>query len=953
MKKITEKSKHWKSVIMHLKRHHKKYLFGIFWWFALIKTALVFLWLSPVLNIWNTFANEEWNLVRLTEPFYTRAYSDYVEIHWLNWSNGGYKFNDSNSTGSVDWSGGYISNDGSSSVTINLTDQSHNWDYICAFAQTGAYSQTICSQYPIRIDATEPSVSTIFPVNWQDISDSNSIELSWSWSDDQSGLSGFLLYVSSPSWVSNYSLSSGQFIQNINLDSTWNRTRSVIAYDNVWRTKQASSYFVVNNLSNPDPDPNPNPDPDPDPDPDPNPQPEPSNPWILVLFRSEPFYTRTAHDYVQIEWTGWGFGGYKFSSTNDTGSVSSFDYITVNWNFVEVDLPDQFHNWEYICAFAWTDNESQTICTQYPIQVDATKPTISTKFPTSWQSFLKGESIEISWSWFDNQSGLSGFLLSVSSPSWVSNYNLSSGQFTKNINLGSVWNRSRSVTAYDNVWHTWQASSYFVVNNPSNPDPNTGNNSDPNQNVTGNSFFLIRPALFEEIELWNNITFRWNAWNINDGYTWSVKKIWWVVISSDSTTWVSTTLNNWLFSVWSYSRSVKDIHANTEKEIPLFYVIDSENIPDLKVTSFEFNEIDDADIDEYYKSNRILIDWLDDGWYTFAYLKDDIWALFINWEFVWTQWLVTNWDNIRVELKASNSYNETVSTKLVIGTGNYLVSDVFKVTTKWGITWWDNSSLTPMQKLWWAMFVDSLVEMYQYDERKLATFLSTFMQILKDKSDYYAQEILNAQEDWDEELLDEYKLYKNAVDFLYTIVKYRYENIEVEDRTVYIAPNGKQYLVEYNEERRAYTSPDFTKPKYFPTWESFKNHIDLNNPEVWKRWIVWNVITTHNGKVYTIYETNWKWTSSNFITKKYFDTKEDIINHILASNPASDWDHTVDTNFSEITYIAPSGKSYVIFKTSSKWNNPNMYSSYDFVNAKYFTSLEAIKKFIDQNNPKK
>ncbi|MBO4516158.1 hypothetical protein J5751_01685 [bacterium] len=67
---------------------------------------------------------------------------------------------------------------------------------------------------------------------------------------------------------------------------------------------------------------------------------------------------------------------------------------------------------------------------------------------------------------------------------------------------------------------------------------------------------------------------------------------------------------------------------------------------------------------------------------------------------------------------------------------------------------------------------------------------------------------------------------------MYITVKYRYDNLEVEDRTVYIAPNGKQYLVEYDENRMAYTSPDFSRPKYFPTRELFKNHIDLNNPAI-------------------------------------------------------------------------------------------------------------------------
>jgi hypothetical protein len=37
--------------------------------------------------------------------------------------------------------------------------------------------------------------------------------------------------------------------------------------------------------------------------------------------------------------------------------------------------------------------------------------------------------------------------------------------------------------------------------------------------------------------------------------------------------------------------------------------------------------------------------------------------------------------------------------------------------------------------------------MYQYDHEKLAIFLSTFMQLLQDKSDYYAKLIQEAEED--------------------------------------------------------------------------------------------------------------------------------------------------------------------------------------------------------------
>jgi hypothetical protein len=50
-----------------------------------------------------------------------------------------------------------------------------------------------------------------------------------------------------------------------------------------------------------------------------------------------------------------------------------------------------------------------------------------------------------------------------------------------------------------------------------------------------------------------------------------------------------------------------------------------------------------------------------------------------------------------------------------------------------------------------------------------------------------------------------------------------------ESTNTYIAPNGKQYIVEYNDDRLAYTSPNFMYEKYFPTWETFTAHIDINN----------------------------------------------------------------------------------------------------------------------------
>jgi len=71
---------------------------------------------------------------------------------------------------------------------------------------------------------------------------------------------------------------------------------------------------------------------------------------------------------------------------------------------------------------------------------------------------------------------------------------------------------------------------------------------------------------------------------------------------------------------------------------------------------------------------------------------------------------------------------------------------------------------------------------------------------------------------------------KASVDYLYSIIDDYLRDMSYDSVSVYIAPNGKQYTIEYNDNRFAYTSPDFTHQKYFPTWERFTYHIDINNP---------------------------------------------------------------------------------------------------------------------------
>lgn len=895
------------------------------------------------------------NLTSGTWSSFTVKVSSDDGISWLeDWSKLYYKRQMWNSTCSDDnWQSEFLINNKYREVTLwstsndwtyylcikenSLSDRAGNWNYAtiagpfilnntapsCEWQTTTETSLNIWETWLITLECTDTSAPiTTYNLYSSDIEyDYNVINIdtatTWNITD---GISYTFVYTAINSWNTTLVLKTWAIqndIENSNTSSVTSESIIVVWEDETWHNSSSCER--------------------------------------LMQFVQTPYSSWTQSDTVEIELFCGSIWRWAFSTTNvwvDIRDGTDFEnghlLLTTTW---------ESFNGQYVCAYAQTWERVETGCTNYPFMVDAFNPEIDLLSPNNWASFESWDSIILSRSWLDLTSWISWYVLEINKPNGEDILKYFDVDTTSTwIVLDIAWRWNRSVRAYDKAERSNIETRFFDVtysggNNSGNNNWTGGNGTGGNGSWTVETwFYLISPALFDRISLWTDIRFRRQAWESNSWYEISVEKIRWDVIYSGFTTGTTIVVDSWYFSAWAYSRSVKDISTETTKTISMFYVVDLDNLPDLKVDNFEFNEIRNADINEYYKSNWIIINWLEDWWFNFAYLKDNKGALFINDEFVWTQWFVTNEDKVRIELLSSSWYSTTVSATLIIGAADNLVSGDFKVTTKDWINGWEDPLLTPLQRLWWIVFVDSLVEMYQNDPAKLATFLSTFMQLLQDKSDYYAQEILDAQADWNEELVNEYRTYKNAIDFLYTTVAYRYDHIEVEDRTVYIAPNGKQYLVEYNEERMAYTSPDFARVKYFPTWELFTNHIDMNNPAVWKWWIVGNVITTHNGKVYTIYETNGKWTSSNFKTAKYFDTKEDIINHILANNPASNWNHTVDPDFEQVTYTAPNGKVYKIFKTSSKWNNPNMYSSYNFVNAKYFTSLEAAKKFINQNN---
>jgi len=789
-----------------------------------------------------------------------------------------------------------------------------NEKYICAFWQwTWQNPQIRCSENKVKLDNIDPRVELLAPTSSDILNLWDYYNFEWSGLDDESGILWYLVTINGVR-ISENPIHSTSIYHHLGDDSgTWIWEWSVEAIDEVGNSAVAIWRFGVSSSDT-----------------------WHGSPSFYVQFvRPVPsMWSRSWR--VDIEWASWVIWWWWLSDNYNISIVPN-EYNSITTWLISIELTS-WMNGKYICAFGSYWEYQEMICSAYKVKIDNTDPEIQLLSPTNWTEFYLGDGIGLKWSGSDI-SWISGYMLNLNNRSWSTTLTQSLNNTTTlyNYTANEVWNWEWRVNACDYVWLCVERSGNFIVLETWNV------------NYTW-WFYLVRPLLWSRFNLWDSVTFAWNSVSQNSWYIWEVSKIWWSL-----TTWFTNSssmlLSGWYFTTWTYSWSVYNVASEDIKSVSAFYVVENGDEPDLKVNDFEFEEEEYAWLDEYYTSNRIRISWMTDDWYTLASLNR--WSLYINGDFVWSQWYVTNGDKVYIEMKASGRRGETVTAILTIWVWSDAVSWSYKVTTDDDLGGWNNANLSPLQKLWASVFVDNLVEMYQYDEWKLATFLSTFMQVLKDKIYEYNTLADEAEHDWDDDLANEYKLYKNALVFLYSLVEYRYDNIEVEERTVYVAPNGRQYEVEYDEDRMAYTSPDFAIRKYFPTWEAFTAHIDKNNAVSWNWGMVWNIITTHNWKVYMIYEKNWRWTSSDFKTPKYFDTKEDIVNHILANNPASSWNHKLDTDFIQVNYTAPNWKTYRIFKTSSEWNNPDMYSSYDFVDAKYFTSLDAAKKFINQSNPKK
>jgi hypothetical protein len=114
----------------------------------------------------------------------------------------------------------------------------------------------------------------------------------------------------------------------------------------------------------------------------------------------------------------------------------------------------------------------------------------------------------------------------------------------------------------------------------------------------------------------------------------------------------------------------------------------------------------------------------------------------------------------------------------------------------------------------------------------------------------------------------------------------------------YTARNGRVFSITFDNERSAYTSPQFIKPAFFSSWTAMKLHIDVHNPWSWQGTLVgtvnnidnvnrWNnVIVTPNGKVYRIDQIGGKRYSPDTISQRQFNTQAELLARLRANNPS-------------------------------------------------------------------
>ncbi|MFA7298425.1 MAG: hypothetical protein WC010_02150, partial [Candidatus Absconditabacterales bacterium] len=269
-------------------------------------------------------------------------------------------------------------------------------------------------------------------------------------------------------------------------------------------------------------------------------------------------------------------------------------------------------------------------------------------------------------------------------------------------------------------------------------------------------------------------------------------------------------------------------------------------------------------------------------------------ALFISGTMVGTTGYVQNGWTVKIEMNSSINYNTLVSSTLTIGG----VSAIFSITTENDNINNDNIStnLSSTERLQIIAIFEALRDLYAGD--KEIEFFNSFMVMIQSKIDGLGTSVDDVNR-------------REALQYLYDLADQYNGNevttgLDIENTSriingVYTAPNGKKYKITYDSIKK-FTSSNFITPKYYPTLDVLKYDIDRNNPM-----------------------------GSSYLNAKTIKARWGRI--------------SIDGTRQTSAYTAPNRKVFYFFKTTE-----GQYSSYTFTVERYFDSLEAVKEYIHNSN---
>lgn len=609
--------------------------------------------------------------------------------------------------------------------------------------------------------------------------------------------------------------------------------------------------------------------------------------------------------------------------------------------------------WEATYMISTTDIAGNS--TWVTFTIDTTAPSLGLLTPSSWLIITWNNSIAFTWT--GNDTNLSGFYLNIESNSYgyfsTGIYTTNRNLTINNLNNGTYY---RTITATDRAGNsTISNTQYFTINvpltgqitvwwatiigyiqyiNSSNLQLVTNINKPTTATITWD---IIWEYWFQTISktinagsqttiipltIWEGrrdiyITFQDNLDNTtlssfqsvivdmsqpskpilssinNQTYTWTATLIW--QTSTDSwagvkeyryeiyqnnqikKSWTTTTSSSIIQNMelgiqWPFTIRAKSIdNVWNESDRSESAIFNYTWIPDTSPDSFTFSRQTNVDREEIYRSNTITVTWLSLNTTVTASIDEG--NLFVNGMDMNDRSLVKNWDVLYIELESSDEYDETTTSTLTINDK----TATFKLTTEEEDDEDEDDEDNDNDYDLSDDEIDELEQTYELISILDNNLKLKFKDMLEDKID-------ELEDDWeDQEEIDKLRyIYDRVV-----------EDINWTEDTIYTAPNGKTYIIIY-QESVGYSSINFSttnRNKYFSTLNEIQSFIDKNNQKTSINYTVdtsrnTSIYTAPNGKIYNIFRTtNGQYWSYNMVIPKLFSTLQDLKNHINKNNP--------------------------------------------------------------------